>query len=170
MSVQFDPFSRQIGFNYRNEPTRFPAPARTVFTKRVNGLGAKLYSNYGVTKNMNKKRFYTEGAFRGPPTKKNKAFAKFQAEQEGLVRMRGNDPVGWAKNFHDMVLLNRNNNETNTNNDSITKNKNKNTNKNKNNNLQTPNSRSLCQKVCNAVGRCFCLRKGGKTMKKRKQS
>jgi hypothetical protein len=167
MSVQFDPFSRQIGFNYRNEPTKFRAPARNVLTKRGNGIGAKVYSKYGRTINRNKEQFYKNGAFLGPATKKNRAFARFQAEQEGLVRVRGNDPVGWAKNFHNMVLLNRNNNETNNN---ETNNNNINKNKNKNNNLQLHNSRSLCQKVCNAVGRCFCLRKGGKTMKKRKQS
>jgi hypothetical protein len=157
MSVHFNPLSEQVEFNYRNEPTRFRGPIQRISTQRKNGPGYKTYKKVGVTANMNKRTFFKEGAFRGPPTKKNKSFAKFQAQQEGLVRKRGENPVRWAMNFHRYV--NENENTNNNNNNGMNRN---------NKNLLVQNKRSMCQKVCNAFGRCFCSRRGGKTMKKRK--
>lgn len=133
--VKFSPQSQRKGFHYRNAPGIFTVPVEYVPTSLKNGMGHKTYSNTAPIPHPNKTAFYKEGAFEGPVAKANRNELRNNARKAKEIRKKGNNPVVWARQLHNELT------ETN------------------NNNLR---ERTCWNRVCNAVGRCFCLR-GGKT-------
>ena len=167
-ALRFSPVSEMRGFNYRNKPSKFTMGTTAVGTSAANGQGAKAYSRTAARPDPSKTLFYKEGAFEGSQGRAARIQATQEAYAAGEMRRRGTDPRAWANALAAEMSAEGNNAYTATGlrhravgNRALAEEVEPNT---KNNNNMQPNT--LCKRVCNTLGRCFCLRRGGKSTRK----
>ncbi len=165
--IRFSPTSEAIGFNYRNAPGEFTEGSTQVATSNTNGQGYKKYKVTAPNPAPNKTRFYKEGAFLGPQNQFSRMMAIRQAYQNGEMRIPGLNAKEWANalareegtpSAPPTVVATSALRRRKVEPPAVSVEPNSN-----NNNVQT---KSLCNRVCNAFGKCFCRRRGGRMTRK----